>query len=159
MNPAAALSRSASGKHLSFRSNLHGIDHLLTAPSPNSGRKGVRRLTESLSFGSPLNYTEKCGSNCILSEGQFGFDYAKERLEKRQMFLRSYRFTSEAKEASRNSCSKLSQKVGGCLFRIRAALWTVIACNPPHADGHNGFVRLHRHTNPLSSQFGGSMRW
>jgi hypothetical protein len=144
MNPAAALSRSVSGKHLSFRSNLHGMNHHHTAPA--AARRGVRRLSDSLSFGS-RRYADDCESNCILSEGQSGFDYAKERLEKRQMFLRSYHFTTKA-EASSNSSSTLSQKGRACLFRVRTALWTVIACNTPRA----GFVRIHRHANPSSPE-------
>jgi hypothetical protein len=121
MNPAAPLSRSVSGKHLSFRSNLHGIA---------GTRRYVRRLSKRLSFGSRL-YADECESNHILGEGQFGFDYAKERLKKRQMFLRSYHFTTDAEEASSISSDTVSEKVEGFLFKIRAALWTVMACNPP----------------------------
>lgn len=163
MNPAASLSRSVSGKHLSFRSNLQGLNYHLSAPAPAPApvpaapRKGVRRLSESLSFRSRL-YAHDCESNCALSEGQFGFDYAKERLEKRQMFLRSYHFTTEG-ESSGNSRNSVSQKGKACLFRIRTALWTVIACNTPRAwDKHHSnhhvfpFVRINREANASSSQ-------
>jgi len=146
MNPAAALSRSASGKHLSFRSNLHGMNNHLSAPA--AARRGARRSSDSLSFGSH-RYADDSESNCILSEGQSGFDYAKERLEKRQMFLRSYHFTTEAKaEATSNSSSTLSQKGRACFFKVRTALWTVIACNTARA----GFVRIHRHANASSPE-------
>lgn len=157
MNPAAALSRSVSGNHLSFRSNLQGVNYHLSGPAPAATRRGVRRSSESLSFRCRL-YADDCESNCMMGEGKFGFDYAKERLEKRQMFLRSYHFTTEAEEASTsNNRSTLSQKGRACLFRIRTALLTVIACNPPRAfDKHHsnrhvfpvkGFVRIHPHAN------------
>eukprot|EP01018_Ginkgo_biloba_P008550 Gb_36513 [translate_table: standard] len=85
-----ALSRSISGRHLSFRSNL---------------------LLQSFGRRSDWFAVEFDASK----EG-LGLDYAVDRLEKRQMFLRSYTLTKHKQ--------KLPDKVRASLGKIKAAVWT-----------------------------------
>ncbi|GLJ19101.1 hypothetical protein SUGI_0343040 [Cryptomeria japonica] len=139
-NQSALFSRSFSGRHLSFRSNL------------NLGNVRSRRIsTKSFSFshifehrGCSDDFNE---SECNSCQDEFNecewnscqgcsncgsLDYALERLQKRQMFLRSYQLSRK---------KKLSQKLKASFLKLKEELWSGVAWNCSFCCSH-GYERL-----------------
>ncbi|KAH9320002.1 hypothetical protein KI387_021771, partial [Taxus chinensis] len=107
-NSSALLTRSFSGKHLSFRSNF-SLGNV-------SGR--ITRSTSLSFFGCAHDFNEYEWD--LQGCSNHGFDYAIERLRKRQIFLRSYRLKSKEKKA---------EKIKACFHELKQALFTAASWN------------------------------